>query len=198
MARRRRPFQSFSSRLCVCLASLIFAACSTTSMIKTTEAAKIYRLKADFSDQAELGASPVDMPQDENILRLRLETETSLDQYVMVMFPALASGELKIPIADQSGQKTIADAYKTYFDLLLRAQRKLLTGRFNECKEILTRLDKEYDETYGSTVLRGTLAMFEGNLEEGSSILTYARSMYPEGTELGIVNLIPKQKGAAR
>lgn len=160
-------------------AALLMAACSGTRQVETTPKADVLILTSSYAIQENLGSAPVEIISNENIARYRLERKNKAPEFLLVLFPNKVNGPIPVKLSETDGiADTAVDG--SYFDQLLRAHRLVLKGDLERAEKLLERIQAQYDDGYGTTILAGTIALLNGHNDDAVRQFRYAKSMIPD------------------
>lgn len=146
-------------------------------------------LNPDYSVGANKGPGPVEIETQNNLERFEFSVADRPPEYLLVLFPNKLDGELKVPLSKVS-KASEPSIFGTYFDLLLRAHRMLLSGDLVGAEDLIQRIEDTYDEGYGTAVLKANLAVVRGKPKEAARHFEIANQLLPGNNPLS--NLVPK------
>lgn len=182
----------------------LHGACASNGVIKTTPAAELVRLDANYQVTESLGSTPVTLTDGGPISMLKLEKVSvgrfalqragSPDEQLVMLFPDKLAGDLEIPLGDSKSETLVSTFYNPYIDHLLRAQRLVLRGDLAEARLVLERLDERFDASFGSEVLRANIALLQGDTSEAVRRFAAAKIMLPGETTVDALPL-PENPG---
>jgi hypothetical protein len=155
-------------------------ACTTPASLEASQPATLTKLDQKFSVFARLGDLPVPLKEKDPVATFAIAPKGHSPEYLIMIAPALAEGKVEIPLKDTGDAIESALQYNKYLDLVLRAHRLILRGRLKEAKSLLEDLDKLYEVTFGSLVLKGNIAVLEHRWEDAAHAFDLASRVNPQ------------------
>jgi len=167
------------------------SACSSSGRLDADPKAEITQLSSKYEVISELGQTPVGIIPEYAVQRYVFESPDTTPEYLIMIFPDEVDGDVKVPLEKASRKKAVISTYSGYIDLLLRSHRMVLKGQFTEAKRLITKLNDEYDLSYGALVLSGNIAALEGRDREAAEHYRMAKMLLTESQELDVI--LPKK-----
>lgn len=154
-------------------------ACSASRLIETTPKADVLILSPSYAVEANLGASPIEIKSTENLVRYQLHRKKMAPEYLLVLFPEKLGGSLPIKLSEgiESGESSL---FGSYFDQILRAHRLILRGDVEGAGALIERIQGQYDDGYGTSILAGNVSLLKGNVEDARRRFNYAKGLLPD------------------
>lgn len=145
---------------------LLCGACASTPQIKTDQPAQVFVMDEGYNKREHKGPAPVPVEMNENLTRYKIEPEEGEPQTLLVLYPEELGGEISLSLVQETleaeAEKEETQTNGIYYDLLLRAHRRLMAGHFEEAGRLVQRLEREFAEGYATTILEANLAAVEG------------------------------------
>lgn len=167
--------------------------CSSSKPVLTAEPDVIAtKLNEKFQTLARVGNVPIDLDTREGIIRYSLKPKNKQPVFLIIFSPSSVDGELKVPFLSKDKNGKPADGkenlnysestfeYNRYIDLMLRAHRHILRGELDQAKFALDQARNDYDETYASLVLRGTISLAENDMTSAATYFSSADRLFPK------------------
>ncbi len=154
--------------------------CASPRLISSAPESEIVRLNTEYSILENLGKGPVKANRRENLVRYGFKKDDGRYEYLLVLFPEQIDGTISINLTQMGKNAVLTEGDKTFFDLLLRAHRRVLNLKLDDAKQILKALKKDYGDNYGVAVLEGNIAVMEGRFKDARDHYAMAKAIYPK------------------
>lgn len=161
------------------LAACFAAGCAGTRQVESTPKADVLVLTSSYSIEENLGPAPVEMTTTENLIRYRFERKKASPEFLLVLFPDLVDGAIKVKLSEGLAEAEPA-TYGAFFDQLLRAHRMILRGDLVGAEAVVGRITNQFDVGYGTSILGGNIALLKGEHESAVRQFSYAKSLVPD------------------
>jgi hypothetical protein len=166
----------------------VAAGCSSDALLKTKQDSELMVLTPTYAVERNLGKGPVAVDlDDENLSRFEIARKGLSPQFALVLFPDKVSGTIELDLADEAGGSATAAAsdLSRYFDQVLRAHRLLLRADLDGARRLLDHIEATYDAGYATLVLRGTLALLDGDSDQARRHFRDAKALLPDRNDIG-------------
>ena len=161
------------------LVVLSLAGCSSVGTVETDPPVHVLELASDYSILQDRGKAPITLLGTENLERYRFEKQGGRSEYLLVMFPTEASGPIKLKLAtDARARATLDDG--GYFDDIMRAQRLVLKGRFEDASLLINQIEEHFGQRFGTAVLGLTIALYKHDKLKFLDLLDTAKALAPD------------------
>jgi len=166
------------------LAVSSLSGCQTAGQITAQKGVSFTELSPSYAEQRPIGEAPFVVEKRSRVLRLAARDDAGNVGYLIVLDTEALDGDLPfaMPGIDRIGE--VAFAYGEYLDRVLRVQRLIRRGEFQEAKRVLARLNEEYEVTPATAILNGIVAVFENNMAVAREHFRIAKLLHPSDPQL--------------
>lgn len=179
---------------CVLTIGTVFfvSSCSSTSTVNTVPASNIMTLTSKYAVLEDKGPGPVDIDIDHTLARYMFYRQGMSQEYLLVLFPEHAAGDIKIELEGDDIERTPA-SFRMYFDMILRAHRLLLKGEIKAAKVLVDRIEDRYDTGFGSSIIAANIALVSGDKKEARRLFKLAMDLLPNNKEISIIGKLKEK-----
>ena len=172
-------------RMMVLLATTAtLSGCFAGGKIVAASDQEVLKISSDYNVEADIGTGPVLVDTNTNLSRYAFRKNGKINSYALVIYPFSLKGELKLDANDAfAAQKKILEEeslYGEYLDKLLRAHRLLLQGQLDASERVIANIEASFDSSYGTDVLRGSIALMRGQPRESMKYFERAKTFDAE------------------
>jgi hypothetical protein len=162
----------------------VLSGCFAGGKIVVASDQEILKISPDYNVEADIGKGPVEVDTNTNLSRYAFRKNGKINSYALVIYPFNLRGELNLDGSDAfAAQKKILEEeslYGEYLDKLLRAHRLLLQGQLDASERVIAGIEASFDSSYGTDVLRGSIALMRGQPRESLKYFERAKTFDAE------------------
>jgi hypothetical protein len=163
---------------------LLCGACKTPAVLTFEKEGNISKLDGAFDFSGFMGPGSITLSTKENFTRLVLVPDADPEEYVVVVEPYYALGDISIPSRAPFNPSTVPTQMHAYVDQLLQAQRSFMRRDYESSEKLISQLEQNYGVTFGSLILAAKIAFIKGDKEKSLSLFKRAKGIYGGSNQL--------------
>jgi tetratricopeptide (TPR) repeat protein len=168
----------------VIISSMTSACASSLRVVTLPAGADVYLVEGQSRQENPVGQTPLEIQPAAFGEFISLEIERQGYKSLRVVYPSISgySGELSLALLPRLASEKQADLLKTHRSTLnsmvsdiFLLQERILSRNIEQASELVQRMEESYSELAVFQVLRGNLALLQGNRE--LALLSYRKAL---------------------